>query len=173
MAALTPEGNFTVAEFQAKSDRTLTAADIEHARQLATMLEVVRRVLGVRLPVTSYIRTGSAGQHGDGTGVDAEPVGHKMTQRNIIDRVSAAAEAGALGTFGQLIFYPFSDEHIHLSLPTGRHRNAIYVANAAEDHYERLTPAVLATIPGSVVVSLAGLVLVGSVAYWALSGRGV
>lgn len=156
--------HFSVLEFERASDRPLTATDIDHATDLAERLEVIREQLGVPLTITSFIRKDSDGQHGNGTAVDFEAVGSGYTQRQLFDQVSTLAAMGELGVFGQLIFYPFSDEHIHLSLPTGVRRNQVLIADAAEKVYSEPSPGLVASIPGSVVAgvflfALAGLAI--------------
>ena len=166
MADLT--ANFDVAEFQRASDRPLTAADIPNARELARKAEVIRREMdGVRLFMSSFVRVGSEGQHGNGTAGDFEFEAGHFTQRTLYDRVSALARAGGIGPFGQLIFYPFSDDHLHISLGTKRE---ILIASADEKHYEPPTPALVAQIPGSVVLTAGGLLLVGA-AFILLQGK--
>lgn len=162
--------NFPLHEWQSVSDRSLTATDLGNAGQLSWRLEVIRRALGdVPMPLTSFIRTGSHGQHGNGTAIDFEPIGHTMSAREVFDRVTAVAASGELGTFGQLIFYPFSDGHIHLSLRTGTRTNEILIADATEEHYEAPTPALIASLPGSVVAGIGAVVLIGG-ALWLTRG---
>lgn len=154
--------HFALEEFQSKSDRPIFPAEEPAAQQLAERLETIRAALGHHpVVITSYIRHGARGQHGNGTAVDFEGVGHGLTQRQVFDRVSALAARGALGDFGQLIFYPFSDEHIHLSLFTGTRHNQILIANAAETEYDAPTPGLIARIPGSVTAGVALLALAG------------
>lgn len=164
MASLTT--NFDADEFEAVSDRPLFAADLSKARQLAVKLENVRRLFGVPLTLTSYIRTGAVttsghlSQHGDGSAIDFEP--HwtgDLNPRTWFDRVSAFAQSGGFGDFDQLIFYPFSDQHTHISLGS---RRQILLSNADETQFGPPTPDVVARIPGSVVAGAGGLLLVGA-----------
>lgn len=164
--------NFPLHEWQAKSDRPLTAADLQNAASLSWRLEVIRRALGdVPTILTSYIRTGSEGQHGDGTAIDFEPVGHTLSARDIFDRVNVLAQSGELGPFGQLIFYPFSDGHIHLSLQTGTRVNQILIADATEEHFETPTPTLIASLPGSVVAGIGAVILIGGALWLARGGK--
>jgi len=145
---LTP--HFLDSEFAGKSDRPLTDADWQHARALSGKLELMRAALGsVPLAVTSYIRTGDPGQHGDGTAVDVglRPTS-PLSQWDVYQRVTAPAVLASLEPFGQLIFYPFSDGHLHLALQTGTRRNEVLIADAGEKTYGDPTPGLLATIPG-------------------------
>lgn len=164
--------NFPLAEWQQVSDRALTAKDLAYAASLSWRLEVIRRALGdVPMPLTSYIRTGSEGQHGDGTAIDFEPIGHTMSAREVFDRVTALVASGELGAFGQLIFYPFSDGHIHLSLQTGTRVNQVLIADAKEERYETPTPALIASLPGSVVAGIGAVVLIGGAIMLARGGK--
>ena len=164
--------NFPLHEWQRVSDRPLTAADLQNAAGLSWRLEVIRRALGdVTTILTSFIRTGSEGQHGDGTAIDFEPVGHTLSAREVFDRVTALANSGELGAFGQLIFYPFSDGHIHLSLQTGSRVNQTLIADATEEHYEAPTPALIASLPGSVVAGIGAVALIGGAIWLARGGR--
>ena len=158
--------NFDSDEFENVSDRPLLATDISKARQLAVKLEAGRRVFGVPLTLTSYIRTGAMttsgkrSQHADGSAIDFEPAwAGDLNPRTWFDRMSTFAQAGGFGDFDQLIFYPFSDQHTHLSLGT---RRQILISNADETQYGPPTPDVVALIPGSVVAGAGGLLLVGA-----------
>lgn len=162
--------HFPLSEWQSVSDRSLTATDLGNAGQLAWRLEIIRRALGdVPMPLTSFIRTGSSGQHGNGTAIDFEPVNHTMSAREIFDRVMSVVPE--LGAFGQLIFYPFSDGHIHLSLRTGTRTNEILIADAAEERYEAPTPTLIASLPGSVVAGLGAVLLIGGALWLARGGK--
>ena len=157
--------NFDSEEFENVSSRPLLAPDISKARQLAVKLEGVRRLFGVPLTLTSYIRpgvtsSGKPSQHNDGSAIDFEPAwAGDLNPRTWFDRVSAFAESGGLGDFGQVIFYPFSDQHTHLSLGT---RRQILISNSDETEFGPPTPDVVARIPGSVVAGAGGLLLVGA-----------
>jgi hypothetical protein len=164
MASLTT--NFDADEFENVSDRPLLAPDLVKARQLAGKLETIRATFGVPLILTSYIRTGATtasgkrSQHSTGDAIDFEPIwSGDLNPRTWFDRVSTLGKSGALGDFDQLIFYPFSDDHTHLSLGS---RRQILIANAEETQYGPPTPDVVARIPGSVVASAGGLLLVGA-----------
>jgi hypothetical protein len=166
MASLTT--NFDSDEFERVSSRPLLNTDIAKARQLAVKLEAGRRLFNVPLVLTSYIRPGvtSSGrpsQHNDGSAIDFEAVwdaAPDLNPRTWFDRWSTFAQNGGLGDFGQLIFYPFSDNHTHLSLGSKRE---ILISNSDETHYGPPTPDVVSRIPGSVVAGAGGLLLVGAV----------
>jgi hypothetical protein len=159
--------NFGSDEFENVSSRPLLATDISKARQLAVKLEGGRRLFNVRLILTSYIRpgvttSGKPSQHNDGSAIDFEPVwddAPDLNPRTWFDRWSTFAQQGGFGDFGQLIFYPFSDHHTHLSLGT---RREILISNSDETEYGPPTPDVVSRIPGSVVAGAGGLLLVGA-----------
>lgn len=159
--------NFDADEFEAVSDRPLLATDISKARQLAVKLEAGRRLFNVPLFLTSYIRpgvtsSGKPSQHNDGSAIDFEAdwgAAPDLNPRTWFDRWSTFAQNGGLGDFGQLIFYPFSDHHTHLSLGFKRE---ILISNSDETQYGPPTPDVVSRIPGSVVAGAGGLLLVGA-----------
>jgi len=164
--------NFPLHEWQQASDRALTAVDLAHAANLSWRLEVIKTALGgPPVILTSFIRNGSEGQHGDGTAIDFEPIGHTMSAREVFDRISGLAQRGELGAFGQLIFYPFSDGHTHLSLQTGTRVNQILIADATEKHFEEPTPALIASLPGSVVAGIGAVILIGGALLLARGGK--
>jgi hypothetical protein len=163
--------HFTLEEFQQASDVALTADEHDNAVLLAIKLEGARRALGDQpLVVTSFVRAADAGsQHRNGEAVDVRPP-RTLTQRQIYDALTAAAAVGALGEFGQLIFYPFSDLHVHVSLPGATRRNEVLIADADEAHYAPPSPALIASIPGSVLG--AGALLLAAGVYLWLRTRG-
>lgn len=95
-------------------------------QRTAMLLESVRSAVGdVPLRVTSGYRSpldnarvGGAerSQHTDGSAVDFVPVG--LSTYDFMARFLAAERAGKVDTYGQLILYPFTTGHIHISLPT-------------------------------------------------------
>lgn len=166
MASLTT--NFDSDEFENVSDRPLLNTDISKARQLAVKLEAGRRLFNVPLILTSFIRTGATtssgklSQHGTGDAIDFEAnwdAAPDLNPRTWFDRWSSFAQSGGLGDFGQLIFYPFSDNHTHLSLGFKRE---ILISNSDETQYGPPTADVVSRIPGSVVAGAGGLLLVGA-----------
>lgn len=159
--------NFDVEEFENVSSRPLLPSDVAKARTLAGKLQNGRRLFNVPLMLTSYIRpgvtsSGKPSQHNDGSAIDFEPDWNSapdLNPRTWFDRWSSFAQSGGLGDFGQLIFYPFSDHHTHLSLGT---RREILISNSDETEYGPPTPDVVSRIPGSVVAGAGGLLLVGA-----------
>jgi zinc D-Ala-D-Ala carboxypeptidase len=121
------------------------AAVRANAAKLAQLLEGVRAELGVPLRVTSGYRSpdrnstvgGAAhSQHMDGTAADFVPVGLTRAQTNA--RLKAAAAAGRLPAFGQLILYPYTDDHVHLSLPRGTAKDGEVLNSLGAGRYVRL-----------------------------------
>lgn len=157
--------HFTAAEFRRRADREPTAIELEYAARLSQILEVIRRALGDRpLVVTSWIRSDSDTAHRAGHAVDVRPT-RELSQRAIFDRVTTAlTESGIV--WGELIFYPFSDWHIHVTLfPIGG-RNEVLIADATESEYSAPTPALIAQLPATaapIAPAQAGTVLVATV----------
>lgn len=92
-------------------------------RRLALLLEDVRAVLGVPLRVTSGYRSplrnqevagaSATSQHMDGTAADVVPVG--LDVQEALGKLSASP---VLAKVGQVIAYPFTGGHLHISMPT-------------------------------------------------------
>jgi len=106
------------------------AAVRSNLSELAALLESFRRALDVPLRVTSGYRTPahneqvggvSTSQHLDGTGADVVPVGLSLYEAAL--RIEQAERAGQLPVWGQVIYYPYTTGHIHISLPTRGARN--------------------------------------------------
>jgi hypothetical protein len=101
------------------------------------------------LIVTDWLREPVAylepSQHWDGSAVDVRP-SRRLSQRAIYDAVTYELQASGI-VYGQAIFYPFSDWHIHFSLATGAARNSVLVASDDERSYLRPSPALLASFP--------------------------
>lgn len=92
---------------------------------LAKLLESFRTAFGVPLAVTSGYRDPAhnaavggveTSQHLDGTAADVSPVGLSLYEA--AKRIDAAEASGALAPYGQVIFYPYTTGHIHISLAT-------------------------------------------------------
>ena len=97
--------------------------------QLAYLLESMRDAVRVPLRVTSGYRSPQhnaavggveTSQHMDGTAADVVPVG--LSLFDAASRLEAAEYRGALAPYGQLIYYPYTTGHIHISLPTRNKR---------------------------------------------------
>jgi len=95
------------------------------------LLEPLRVVLGVPLVVNSggSTRRGyrtpaqnaavggtDTSQHLDGTASDFTPQGLSLYEA--AQRIDAAEQTGRMPPYGQLIYYPYTTGHIHVSLPT-------------------------------------------------------
>lgn len=168
--------HFTLAEFVRASDRVPDAIEEQKAARLSQLDEIIRHALGdVPLPVTSWIRTGDAGAHDTGDGNDVRPR-RDLSQREIVDLVTDALRAAGV-QFGELIFYPFSDWHIHITLYPVGGMFQILVADAAEKVYVALdAPGVLDSIPTTrapfppATVANGAAVLLGAVVLAAVAG---
>ncbi len=138
--------HFPLSEFVERSDVIPSDAQIGYAARLSQILEVLRAALGnTPLVITSWIRSDSETQHREGSAVDFRPP-QELSQREIYYRVVGAMNEAGL-SLGQVIFYPFSDYHVHVSLPTGAARNAVLYADAAEKVYAPVTSDSLAKFP--------------------------
>lgn len=84
-------------------------------RTLAALLEDARAA-GGNLPmvVTSGYRAGDAKQHGKGEAADFWIIGEDAVDWS--RKIIAAHRAGRFPDFGQLIVYPHTTRHVHLSL---------------------------------------------------------
>ena len=89
------------------------------------LLEPLRAVLGVPITVTSGYRDptrnaavggSDTSQHMDGTAADISPNGLSLAE--VARRVDAAEKSGRMPPYGQLIYYPYTTGHVHISLPT-------------------------------------------------------
>ena len=139
--------HFTLEEFRRASDRAPDAIEQQKAACLSQLLEIVRHALGdAPVVVTSWLRPLDLDSaHRTGDAVDVRPR-RDWSQRQIVDAVTAGLRAAGVH-WGELIFYPFSDWHIHLTLYPVGGRDEILVADREERVYSALTPAVLDTIP--------------------------
>jgi hypothetical protein len=100
----------------------------DELRRLAELLEKARAAGGgVPVLVTSGYRPGDSKQHGKGQAADLAPLGLDgvMWARRII----AAHRAGQFPDFGQLIVYPHTTRHVHLSTDTigGGRKNEVRI----------------------------------------------
>jgi hypothetical protein len=87
----------------------------DNLRDLAAFLEVLRVAGGnVPLRITSAYRPGDTKQHGKGEAADVVPVGVDGVEwaRRVLD----ARARGGVPDFGQLIIYPHTTRHVHVSL---------------------------------------------------------
>jgi hypothetical protein len=152
--------HFTPAEFARRSDRVPSTVEFDRAARLSHGLELMRGAVnaavvssGIAVPpygepvvVTSFLRSGNPqSQHFDGTGVDVR-LSRKVSQRVIYDVVTKELRESGV-TWGQLIFYPFSDWHVHYSLATGSKYKQILIASRNEDEYFTPTPELVASLP--------------------------
>ncbi len=90
---------------------------------LARLLEATRTILGVPMRITSGYRTPEhnaaiggveTSQHMDGTAADFTT---ELSLYEVASRIDMAERVGAMPPYGQLIFYPYTTGHIHISLP--------------------------------------------------------
>lgn len=125
MTALT--ANFTLEEFE--TEGAIPSQYLGNVAALATLLESARSAGGdFPLRITSGYRNASGNaaaggvsgsQHLTASAADFAVEGE--------DGVTWAEEAlvNGLPAFGQLILYPWSDGHVHLSLPGGHHNQVL------------------------------------------------
>lgn len=115
---LTP--NFTDAELRVTDAPASVRAN---AVLLAQLLERVRALAGnVPLVVTSGYRPGDARQHGTGSAADL-----RVPNRDPIAFVNRVAPSLSSSSFGQIIAYPYTTQHVHIALPNGSKRGDIRV----------------------------------------------
>lgn len=157
------------------------AAVQQAAVGMAALLERVRAALGVPLKVTSWWRDGrhnvevggvAGSQHLTGNAADVIALGVPIG--DAFDRFTAAVAAGAIGDFGQAIFYP-GRGHIHLSTRTGTSAvNSVLLAFSNPDGSVRYTKGdreSAAALPRSAGPGLSlVMVLIAAVAWLALLG---
>lgn len=156
--------NFTLAEFQAVSNRPITEADIPTLQYLVNqILQPLRRVWGP-IRVTSYIRTGDiaagrGGAHVNGGAVDFVPV------NATIDEVFTWAAINLPSVFGRIIN---ERDHIHVTRPGGENwaGYGVVLYEPTEGNY------VLATVAAPALASVFGLptlalgLLLGAILYF-------
>lgn len=177
MANLTP--HFTEAELGALGAPPQYRANLQRTAELG---EAMRAAAGVRFVKVSGYRSpeknaatpnaSKTSQHLTGEAMDFTPEGISLYQ--FVQRIQDAAKNGNLPTWGQLIVYPFTTGHVHLSLPTATHRNEIRVAVAegGDQKYPFLTDGLLATFPGAApaVSGLLVLLIVAAVVFFSSRG---
>jgi hypothetical protein len=140
--ALSP--HFTLAELNPHHN-ALTSAELANLRQLAALLERLRAAVGVPLTVDSGHRTPAQNRvaggvatsaHLTGKAADVVPVG--LSRAEAARRVKAAAKGGQLGPFGELIVYPSTTGHVHITLPLGGAQDGQVLERLAEGGYREL-----------------------------------
>lgn len=139
--------HFTLEELTRVSDRRPDAVEIQKGARLSQVAEVIRHALGDRpLIVTSWIRADDAeSAHATADALDVRPT-RLLSQREIFDRVTAALrESGVV--WGELIFYPFSDWHIHFTNYPAGGRNEILIADASASRYVAPSANIIAALP--------------------------
>lgn len=166
MGNLSP--HFRTEEFEKATD-PVPAEYKGNLVRLANLLEGFREVVGVPFRITSGYRSparnaavggADSSQHTTAEAADFQPVGISLW--TFQKRVKAAS---SLPEFGQLIYYPFTTGHVHLSLPqTGKKRNQVLV-KLAEGGYANLSDLLLGKFPGAagsigVILILVALFLV-------------
>lgn len=138
--------NFSLGEFERASKGPLGPGMVAYAARLSHVLQAVRDVLGGPIVVTSFYRPESTTQHGEGTAVDWRLPPGVSSYLAALKVPQILSKAGI--TWGQLIFYPWAENHVHVSLPTGRSRNALLV-QLRDKSYVTLTGTLLASFPGA------------------------
>jgi len=147
MANLTP--HFTDVELGAIGAPVAVQSNLT---RLAGLLESFRQVWGVPVKVDSGYRSAEhnaavggveTSQHLDGTAADVVPLGLSLYEAAA--KVDAAERVGALAPYGQLIFYPYTTGHVHVSLPTrGKVREKLVKLGGETGGYAKLN---LGTFP--------------------------
>jgi len=111
------------------------AAVRTNLQSLATLLELVRGLNGGQpLVVTSGYRPGDPRQHGSGSAADMRVPG-----RDPVAFANRVAPSLSPNAFGQMIVYPWTTRHVHLSLPNGAARGQ-YLVETGKGVYVRWTP---------------------------------
>jgi len=162
-ASLAP--HFTAGELGA-DDATASGAVVGNLRVVAAYLEQVRGILGVPLEVTSGYRSPAHNlevggdpnsDHPRGLAADVVPLG--VSQFQVYSALKRAREAGVIGPWDQLIFYPV-EGHVHIGL--GERRRGEVRIKLAEGSLATLTDGLTEKLRGYVppaVASLLGLLL--------------
>lgn len=140
-------------------------------RRLAELLEILRRLLGDRrfLKVSGY-RTPTANEVAKGVGNSAHLVGagadftpEGLSSFDAAAILLAADKAGKMPRFGEIIFYPFTTGHIHVTLP-GFGGNQEWLVKAVESgKYEIMTAEQLARFPRNSGVVITILLVLGAI----------
>lgn len=150
--------NFTLREFEAASKGPLSASMRSSAASLSHYLQAARNAFGGPIVVTSFYRPESTTQHGEGTAVDWR-LPPNVTSYRMAQRLPDVLKAAGL-PWGQMIFYPWAEDHVHLSLPTGRARGAVLV-QLRDESYVALSSVLLAQFPGAPAGVVAPVDVVG------------
>lgn len=135
---------------------------------LAEMLQSFRNVVGVPFIVSSGYRSvehnaevggSSTSEHTVGRAADFTPQG--MAIAEFLAKVAQGRANLKIPKWGQMIVYPFTTGHVHLSLPSANHENEILV-RLAEGGYAPLSGQLAASLPkaDSALVVLFGIALV-------------
>lgn len=146
-------------------------AVVTAAAETSWLLQAVRDQVKVPLDVTSLYRTpernaalpgaSDTSQHMDGTAADFVPVGISLYTFAV--RFLEAERAGKIPLYGQLIFYPFTSQHVHISLPTRTSRRAKLIKTREGTGFVSFSLQALragvASVATIAVVVLAGLYL--------------
>lgn len=143
--------------------------------QTAQLLEAIRAVVGVPLVSVSGYRSpernaavggADSSEHLTGRAADFTPAGISVAE--FVNRIGQAKANGRPLDWGQMILYPFTTGHVHVSLPSPQHRNETLV-RLSEGGYSHLTKELLAKFPGVATSSV--LVLLGLGVAWYLLHR--
>lgn len=145
--------------------------------QVAQLLETVRAAAGVPLVKVSGWRSpernaaiggADSSEHLTGRAADFTPQG--ITVAEFVNRIGQAKANGRPLEWGQMIVYPFTTGHVHISLPSPQHRNETLV-RLSEGGYAALTKELLASFPGVATSSVIALLGLG-VAWYLLTRKG-
>lgn len=139
MANLTP--HFTTTELRFDG----APADAQrNLRDLAELLEAVRSAVRVPLQVTSGYRSparnaavggSDTSQHTKGEAADFVPSGISVAE--FLNRFGDAVARGQMPDWGQLIAYPYTTGHLHISLPR-LSKNRQVLIRTAEGGYSHI-----------------------------------
>lgn len=160
MAGVMLAPHFALAELNPHGN-PLSAAELGRLTELAQLAERARAALGVPLRVTSGHRTAAqnaaaggadSSQHLSGAALDFVPVG--LPRDVVVTRLRVAAQLGKLGPFGQLILYPYTTGHVHLSLPRG-HDDGQVLVKLSEGGYRELLRVALDRVKTAAVAAAA------------------
>jgi hypothetical protein len=154
--------NYSLAEFQAVSSRTLTSIEVERARTFAiNLLQPLRRAMGYAIRITSFVRHhDAASEHRDGGAVDFQPCrscqGTTIPQELFASRLESMFQWLAMyhpQGFGTLIH---ERDHLHATLPGRQGRTGVVLREPEEGRYE-LAGIAAATGAGIIVPLAIGL----------------
>lgn len=115
-------------------DNAPTAVTV-NAMRLALLLERVRALGGNEaLVVTSGYRPGDPRQHGSGSAADL-----RVPRRDSVAFANKVLPRLSASEFGQFIIYPYTEHHVHISLPNGSKRGEVLV-EVGNKQYAPWTP---------------------------------